>query len=424
MSTVKPVPTSCTTKCSTILMPNLTYASAFQSLDMFEAGCRVTDVHRFTQQIYSLHREKAPHRTLPTFEAFVKGRPQFFTDTLPTIISHALKFDSLFLKPIEPLGPNQAAYFTEAQVACLLSNAFLCAFEGRDHHGDFPIFSFFRLFSEGVEQYKIEKLKMLMAYFESLDDIKDNVITVKRGKVSDLEFNKDQKMCPFVNDVEQKMNEVPSANIISSSNKLLGGAPGGVLATGKMQEPVDFATHPEMIVALLVCSAMEQNEAVSISGVAEFTTNQDFGIELKLASVTTPLHRRETRKQTWINVDSVDFRKQQAGFEFSDTCHERQLLKLFAGMKLTDASLPVLSGVWGGDAFGGNDELIFVQMWLAASMCSAKEFKWLPSSYPCGSLTSQPFPSQHLTIGQVQRTLEAYLRCPGERSLFQMLNLV
>ena len=90
-------------------------------------------------------------------------------------------------------------------------------------------------------------------------------------------------------------------------------------------------------------------------------------------------------------------------------------------------SEPLATGIWGGDAFGGDSELIFIQMWLVASVGAQEkgpnEFLWLPNAYPCNPCSHiLNLPVSNPTTKQIYSGLIAYLQdSPTGCSLFNFL---
>jgi len=412
--------------------PNLTYAAKFKKInprDDFETNWQL-----FESTVFSLPRNTTTTQLLTLNEFFSqKNEPNFFTDIFPSILSLALRFKELFPENIKSLSFNESITLTETQVGCLLCHAFLCSFPGRDYHTFlYSPFSFFRLFAEEPAQYKLEKLKMFFAYFRNINSLGDENIHVYVSQADHVSFRSSEKMVPFrFNDIE-KEEDFMDAAIVSSANKFLGGAPGGVFATGKMQEPIDFATHPEITVAQLLIPVMQDDVAVSVIGVAKYAENKNLGMDVKFVKPTSQDLRQETRKQQWINIDSVDFRKEPKDYQFTAECIERQLIKLVAGMETVaemhsrSHDCPVATGIWGGDAFGGDSELIFVQMWLAASLVhdGLTELIWLPNSFPVVQPCSHNLKlNTEFTVNQVYTVLQSYLEQSGDLNcgLFEFL---
>lgn len=95
----------------------------------------------------------------------------FFSEILPKIIQLALGLPDILpcAIPLLKRGQNKSISLTQQQAACLLANAFLCTFPGRNDleridSSTFPNINFSSLFcSPGLET--VEKIRCICSYF-------------------------------------------------------------------------------------------------------------------------------------------------------------------------------------------------------------------------------------------------------------------
>lgn len=264
-------------------------ASGFANLSTVEA---------FEGTVLALHGRSTGHWPLQfaTLRAALADgllADRFFGSTLPAIVRHASRAEILFPEGVPVLDGVAAAAaavvgaqagtddarlaFSRPELASLLSCAFLCTIPDRDHHDQqqgFGPFSFLRLFAEGAaEEFKVAKLRLLLHYYEQLDtaaaDDGTHIELRRLAVTPDASPQWTGSVSPLPRltlDWAGSTEDSPSSVQVGMSNRYPGGAPGGVLATGKMQEPIYFACRPELLAMLLVCPAIAPNEAILATG--------------------------------------------------------------------------------------------------------------------------------------------------------------
>lgn len=198
------------------------------------------------------------------------------------------------------------------------------------------------------------------------------------------------------------MEDVPESVQVGMSNAVPGGAPGGVLATGKMQEPAFFASRAELLVALLVVPTLAPNEAALVQGARQFAASVGFGEALR-AREATASEVVCAASQDLLLVDALDLRKADAPMEFSKAAVDRELLKLYAGFRLAaTARTTAVTGNWCCDAFGGDKQLKAVMQLIAASAAGVKKIVLCPNAFEGD--TCEPWELPALRVPPTLRT--------------------
>mmetsp|Transcript_15777 Transcript_15777/g.47357 ORF Transcript_15777/g.47357 Transcript_15777/m.47357 type:complete len:400 (-) Transcript_15777:255-1454(-) len=353
----------------------------------------VASVEEFEQAVLGFYDRTCT--SLPGFRGFLANDlddlEKFWAHTLPRIIEHAACVEELFPFGVPFLTSDDpaAAYFLPAgleaaqqsdgwttsvalsrkQVASLLCHAFLCTIPGRDTHDELPgfaPFSFLRLFSEQYEAFKGAKLRMMLQYFEQLGepefDDGGELRIWRRSVTLPPSWGEVPSALSKLEVIwEGGMESCPYSLQVGMSNCYPGGAPGGVLATGKMQD---------LIVA-----------------------------------------------------DALDFRDPDAPEQFSREAVERELLKLYAAFSVGASERSVAAtGNWCCDAFGGDKQLKLIVQLVAASAAGIRILRLYPHSCEAGSARTDPSELPPLSLPQAVRTagglykrLLGFLDEPGDK---------
>ncbi|XP_043958689.1 poly(ADP-ribose) glycohydrolase-like isoform X1 [Gambusia affinis] len=301
-----------------------------------------------------------------------------FDSLLPDMVQLALRASELCTKPIPLLkrGMSHSITMSQEQVACLLANAFFCTFPRRNsrktEYCNYPDINFFRLF-EGSSSRKIEKLKTLMCYFKSVTEQKPTgLVTFSRRR---LDKPPNWKSSPTlltrlhitcegtIEDDGYGMLQVDFAN------KFVGG---GVIGAGLVQEEIRFLINPELIVSRLFTEALDDNEALIITGSQQYSKYTGYSQTYKWAGCHHDTNPRDdwTRRCTEIvAIDALQFRN------FLEQFHpdkiNRELNKAYCGFSHSEKESPnlaaVATGNWGCGVFGGDTRLKALIQMLAAA---------------------------------------------------------
>ena len=142
----------------------------------------------------------------------------------------------------------------------------------------------------------------------------------------------------------------------------------GVLKTGKLQEPILFASRPELLLASLSCERMRDHEAIVVRGAARYAAHAGYGTSLRFAAALDPATSAATPV---VLMDATDFRPKPPRHQFTAAALRRELGKALVGCAAGNCAT-LATGNWGCGAFGGCVELKFVLQWVAASVCGAE----------------------------------------------------
>ncbi|KAL6050958.1 poly(ADP-ribose) glycohydrolase [Balamuthia mandrillaris] len=158
------------------------------------------------------------------------------------------------------------------------------------------------------------------------------------------------------------------------ANRFLGG---GVLHQGCVQEEIRFTTNPELIAGMLLCEAMQDNEAIVMKGAEQYSEYSGYGLGLKYEGNVydkTPRDRAGRREIEIVAMDATQFF--DTSKQWQDELIHRELNKAFIAFaeRPTPSSPFVLrplsaiaTGHWGCGVFRGNKELKSILQWMAAS---------------------------------------------------------
>uniref|UniRef100_A0A4W6F2X2 poly(ADP-ribose) glycohydrolase n=1 Tax=Lates calcarifer TaxID=8187 RepID=A0A4W6F2X2_LATCA len=282
------------------------------------------------------------------------------------------------LQPIPLLkrGMNHSITMSQEQVACLLANAFFCTFPRRNsrrtEYCNYPDINFVRLF-EGSSSRKIEKLKTLMCYFESVTEQKPTgLVTFTRKsldkplnwKSSQTQLTKLHITCEgTIEDDGYGMLQVDFAN------KFVGG---GVTSSGLVQEEIRFLINPELIVSRLFTEALDHNECLIITGTQQYSKYTGYAQTYQWGGIhqdTIPRDSWQRRCTEIVAIDALQFRNFLE--QFSPEKINRELNKAYCGFARPEEQnqnlAAVATGNWGCGVFGGDTRLKALLQMLAAA---------------------------------------------------------
>ena len=153
------------------------------------------------------------------------------------------------------------------------------------------------------------------------------------------------------------------------ANKFIGG---GVLGTGCVQEEIHFSEHPGCLLALLCCPAMENSEAIQITGASKHANTEDYSRDFKFVAAI-PMDQ-QTPPSTITAMDATDYIHGHRAATAIDVLRhqlqkqsiDREIHKAMAAF--THPTLThVATGNWGCGVFGGDPELKLVIQLIASS---------------------------------------------------------
>ncbi|KAJ3346180.1 hypothetical protein HDU83_003315 [Entophlyctis luteolus] len=306
---------------------------------------------------------------------------------LPQMARLAVQLPAMFPEPIPLLlaGRNGSLTFSQKQVACLLANAFFGTIPHQSKQFDrkrkFPNMNMAMLFQSWMgSSVTYAKLDGLFLYFnEILSRSEDNCkkITVTRRCLAESEFPQwststlqlTSTVPRMAGKIEDEGRECLQCDF---ANQFIGG---GVLEQGAVQEEILFIVYPEMLVSLLLCEQMMDNEVVFITGAERFSRYSGYSSTFKILGAAvddTKCDAKGRRLTEFVALDATYFSRNVAHLQFSERSILRELNKAYAAFLPSHQSpfpqvVPVATGNWGCGAFNGNPELKALIQIMAAS---------------------------------------------------------
>ncbi|XP_056895215.1 poly(ADP-ribose) glycohydrolase [Takifugu flavidus] len=301
-----------------------------------------------------------------------------FDSLLPDMVQLALRASELCTKamPLLKAGMTHSITMSQEQVACLLANAFFCTFPRRNsrskEYWNYPDINFVRLF-ESSSSRKIEKLKTIMCYFESITErMPTGLVTFTRKRLgkppdwksSQIRLTKLHITCEgTIEDDGYGMLQVDFAN------QFVGG---GVTSSGLVQEEIRFLINPELIASRLFTEALEDNDCLIITGTEQYSKYTGYAQTYQWSG----RHHDATPRDAWqrrcteiVAIDALQFRN------FLEQFHpckiNRELNKAYCGFARPEVQkeelAAVATGNWGCGVFGGDTRLKALLQMLAAA---------------------------------------------------------
>ncbi|KAF7991985.1 hypothetical protein HCN44_010786 [Aphidius gifuensis] len=324
------------------------------------------------------------------FDVMEEGETEiFFQHLLPKIIQLALQLPRLITGPIPLLKChiNASISLSQLQVASLIANAFFCTFPRRNstnpqsEYSHYPSINFNRLFSCFNEERPdrssavVEKLKAICHYFRRVTaSTPEGTITIQRRYIP-------KENCPRWDKLTDQLSQlhITSKGTIEAegagllqvdfANKYLGG---GVLGWGCVQEEIRFVICPELMVTMLVTEALDDTEALIITGVEQYSKYKGYSSTFKWAGDfidETPRDNCGRRRTSVLAIDALCFSQAEAQFKSRNII--RELNKAYVGFSSSemhhDDLSAIATGNWGCGAFRGNPQLkVLIQLMAAA----------------------------------------------------------
>ncbi|KAG9389994.1 Poly(ADP-ribose) glycohydrolase [Carpediemonas membranifera] len=239
-----------------------------------------------------------------------------------------------------------------------------------------------RLMDSRPEQSQVAKMLSILAYFDAWvgGDLPGPVVLYSRRARLPLPPHTQTRVRASA---QESIFDLAGHAHVDFANKHLGG---GVLGHGCVQEEIMFATHPELLLTMLLCQSMKADEAVVVSGYRRYAAHRGYSHDTLFAgpyravppgcSLTIAGQTLTLLATSMIAIDAIYFSAHHRTFGVGST--KRDLTKATIGFLPTPyvASLPsarlhvageamvveakvpfptaVATGNWGCGAFNGN----------------------------------------------------------------------
>ncbi|CAF3333006.1 unnamed protein product [Rotaria sp. Silwood1] len=299
------------------------------------------------------------------------NRARFMYDTLPKICNLALNLKLVCTQspPLLKIGTNRSVTMSQEQAAALLACAFFCLFPYRTYpsakkeYEHFQDPNFETLYRD-VRQNKLEKLKCILHYFNRVTEHMPNgVITFQRVSLPKHRFPSwhelNTGLCDLNMTTGKKIEDIKNVLQVDFANKYIGG---GVLGGGCVQEEIRFTICPEMLVSLLVCEVMDNNECIFLIGCERYSSYKGYADSFEYAGDYQDNTPRDGWDRKWCHViamDAVYFRNPSDQYNMKVV--ERELLKAYTGFRPigdgADYKFGIATGNWGCGAFNSDKQL-------------------------------------------------------------------
>ena len=205
-------------------------------------------------------------------------------------------------------------------------------------------------------------------WLEEKNPILDEPITYIRENINfNFEnFEEITKLCDVEIVPQGSMFDTKASFCVDFANKYIGG---GTLSGGCVQEEILFAVEPEAIVSIFFMEKMENNDAIRIDNLIQYSKYSGYAASFKYEE--SEINDKELIKHNIIAIDALC--KYSGGVNKDDVL--RDFIKAYAGFNLINFNdkdvskleKTIATGNWGCGAFGGDYELKFIQQLLAAT---------------------------------------------------------
>ena len=165
---------------------------------------------------------------------------------------------------------------------------------------------------------------------------------------------------------EGKIEDAHGFLQVDFANSYIGG---GVLRSGCGQEEIRFSTCPELLASMLFSEAMQDTEAIYVTGFKQFCGYSGYGDSFRFAEKVS--NQMDNQMTSLVAMDARRYAEEEKEKQFNGPEVSRDLNKAFVafrGQGRREVELPsVATGNWGCGAFGGDPKLKLLIQWMAAS---------------------------------------------------------
>lgn len=347
-------------------------------------------------------------------------------------------------------GSSETRELNRQLVAAILARSFLCLHSDKGRTHLMPQINFTETFAI-MQSTEIQKIRCVMNYFDRLErgeykQLRDKHLFFERVCLSDEELltleglrGSGTPLCDFQVDTSRRIEDTDAKYAkVDFANKYLGG---GVLNTGCLQEEITFTICPELISGMLLMEAMNDKEAIIISGFDIYSKYSGYARSLKYEKDFV----NNSNAHNWlIAIDAMELHNDPS-LQYLPNYMLREINKAYAGFKKftrhdgpdqrtrmtiskrrydnnrkLSPSSPnatnteaypdsIATGNWGCGAFGGDPQLKSLLQWLAASEAGCRQLLYCTMEHPdlkrLKNVTEEL--SKLKTVGNLVTTLQA-----------------
>ncbi|UJR09526.1 hypothetical protein I4U23_013764 [Adineta vaga] len=365
-------------------------------------------------------------------------RTQFMSIVLPHICSLAIHVDVICSRspPLLRVGSNRSVTMSQYQAASLLACAFFCLFPYRSEpkrkkeYEHFQCPNFNTLYLRGGRE-KVEKLRCILHYFQRITMKEPNgVITFRRYSKANQDIPKwsrsERGIVPTHLTTAKKIEDIDCVLQVDFANKYIGG---GVLNSGCVQEEIRFTICPEMLVSMLVCEVIDDNECIFLVGCERYSSYRGYSRTFQYAGDYIDEKPKDNWGRKWchlVAIDAIYFRKRSTQYHMKYI--KRELTKAYVGFYIRNqthhCAFPIATGNWGCGAFNGDRQLKAIIQLIAASetirplIYAAYGDKNLIESF---SVVFDYLIDQRATVRDLYHYLKRYCEAHSRLTLFEYI---
>ena len=221
--------------------------------------------------------------------------------------------------------------------------------------------------------------------------LEENIIYFRNNVDNNYYLNNNIDLCDIQLFEEGSMFNEKSGYLVDFANKYIGG---GTLTHGCVQEEILFAIAPEAIVSMLFMDVMDNNDAIGIINIIQYSKYKGYSqsFEFESSTILNPDNTKNLIKHNIIAIDAVINKNKNNSLsviQYNNNEQRKDIIrdthKAYVGFNLINFGLgkmnmniekTISTGNWGCGAFGGNHELKFFEQWIAASYAGVKRLDY------------------------------------------------